>query len=365
MSQKFRRLIAKTRILYSKKGIKGLFGAANNKVNAAILPIFYKNPFFRRIYYPKLKIAYLELTNKCNLKCKMCHYQDMQEETGYMSKTFFENCVNQLSEIGLDTLSLHFGGESLVHPKFKDFLKYAIHKRDQGKINKIGWTDNGMLFNQSIADLVIRLRVDSINFSLDGIGQVNDNIRLGSKYSIIEKNIKYLLEKRENSKKPKVSLNITGYGKTEEQKMEFYSEWIPFVDEITLIPSILPNNTWENKNVNSENLKIAPPPSFCNFPLDTIAISWNGKVTGCCLDYAFKMILGDANKESIQRIWTGSKFQAMRQAVLTNKFPAGSSCQGCEFWQVNFEPREELILDGKAKIEYRYIYRKIRKVSKA
>lgn len=362
MSKKLRRYVKKIRITYTKKGIRGLYEAVAAKAMYTILPTIYKNKLLRNMYHPRIKIAYLELTNKCNLRCKMCTFQQMKEETGYMSKTAFESYVDQLADIGLETLSLSLGGESLLHPNFRDFLKYAIQKRDQtGKIGGVIWNDNGMLFDQSIADLVVDLRVDQVNFSLDGIGQVNDNIRLGSKYSVIEKNIKYLLKRRGNSEKPFVKLLVVDCGKTEEQKMEIYREWAHLVDEITLMPLILPDNTIDNKEAFSNNLRTSSPPPFCEFPFMEMAISWDGKVTGCCLDYTFKIALGDATKESIKQIWNGSKFQALRKAALTNTFPVGSPCWKCEFWQVSFEPRIEAILDGKAEIEYGHIYRRVRR----
>jgi len=113
----------------------------------------------------------------------------------------------------------------------------------------------------------------------------------------------------------------------------------------------------------SHNLRTVNPPMFCNTPFNTIIVSWDGKVTYCCFDSRFKTVLGDATKESIQKIWTGPKLQNIRKAVLTNTVPVGSPCYGCRFWQVNFEPRNELILDGKAIIEYGYIYRRIRKAT--
>jgi MoaA/NifB/PqqE/SkfB family radical SAM enzyme len=362
MNLSLRRLAKKTSIIYAKQGIKGLYKAAIIKARYAGLPILYKSNFVRRIYTPKLKTAFLEITNKCNLQCRMCIWR-AREKTGFISKSLFESCIDQLSDMRLEALNLEFGGESLIHPNFKDFLRYAIRKRDQGKIGCVGWTTNGMLFNESISDLVVNLKVDWINFSLDGIGQVNDAIRIGSKYSVIAKNIKYLLEKRGSDKKPTVLLNIVDYGKTEEQKLEFYSEWVDLVDGIELIPSILPNNKWENKSILSKKAEIAPPPAFCSIPMNTIIICWNGKITGCCFDTKIELNLGDATKKPIKEIWRGLEFQNLRKAVLTNTFPSNSPCYGCEFWQVNFEPRNEAILDGKARIEYSGTIRKVRKAS--
>jgi MoaA/NifB/PqqE/SkfB family radical SAM enzyme len=358
-SQKLRRYAKKASKTYSKTGIKGLCGIAIKKLSDTSLSVVYRNSFLRSMHHPKLKTAFLELTNKCNLRCKMCNWQS-RKETGYISRELFESCVDQFSEMKLEVLNLEFAGESLLHPDFADFLKFAIQKRDQGGIGSVGLTDNGMLFNQSIANLFISLQVDWVNFSLDGIGQINDSIRLGSKYSVIEKNIKYLIEARGSAKRPVVLLNMVDTGKTEDEKLEFYREWINLVDGIELLPSILPDNTWENRDSPSQNIRIAPPPAFCHYPLDTIIICWDGKVTGCCFDTNIDMALGDASKESIKQIWGGLKFQQLRKAVLTKTFPLDSPCYKCEFWKVNFEPRDEPILDGKARIEYGGTIRKIR-----
>lgn len=347
-------------MFYARYGIKGLIFATLDRLTYAFLPMVYKISFLRRMHHPKLRTVYLEMTNNCNLRCKMCNWLG-RKKTGYISRSLFESLVGQFSEMNIEALNLEFAGESLLHPNFKDFLKYAIYKRDQGKIQTVGWTDNGMLFNQDVADLVVSLKVDWINISLDGIGQVNDGIRLGSKYSVIEKNIKYLLEKRGSAKKPKVLLNMVDTGKTEAQKLEFYREWVHLVDGIELIPSILPDNTWDKENL-TRNIETTSPPAFCRIPFDTMIISWDGKVSGCCFDCNLEMDLGDATKDSVRRIWNGSKFQNLRKAVLTNTFPDDSPCRKCEFWKIRFEPREVPILNGKARIEY---YGTIRKIKKA
>ena len=227
----------------ANSGITGLYSVATEAVKIRCHQAFFKNQMLRGalnfmysqdISDPRLDLAYLEITNNCNLSCEMCTFKKTQEKIGYMSKALFESCVDQLSEMGPKSLYLHGAGESLLHPDFKDYLKYAISKRDQGKIKSVAWVDNGMLFNQSIADLVVDLRVDEINFSLDGVGEVNDKIRLGSKYSVIERNIKYLISKRGKATKPRVTIGMVDYGKTEEQKNEVFREWAPWADCITL-----------------------------------------------------------------------------------------------------------------------------------
>jgi radical SAM protein with 4Fe4S-binding SPASM domain len=360
---KFQRLSKSISTTYSNLGLTGLVTASTHKFANYCIPYLYKSKL-GQFYHPKLQTAFLELTNNCNLSCKMCNYQSSQHKTGFMSKQLFEKCLNELSEIGIGTLCLHFGGESLVHPQFREFLELAISKRDKGGIGSVGWTENGMLFNQTIADLVIALELDFINFSIDGIGELNDKIRIGSNYSIIEKNIKYLIEKRGKSKKPVVIINVVDYGKNEAEKLSIYREWIDIVDGIDLIPSILPDNSWEIKDASSSNLKMIPPPPYCHFAFNTIAISWAGLVTGCCLDYTFAFNMGDVNQNSIKNVWSNENFSDLRKRLALNKFASTSICKTCEFWKINFDPCQVSILDGNAVINYGYIYRKIRKTAK-
>ena len=370
MSKKIGRYQRKVSKVVANSGITGLYDVATEAVKIRCHRAFVKsqvmhgalNSIYRHeILNPSLDLAYLELTNNCNLNCEMCTFKKMQEKIGYMSKSLFESCVDQLSEMGAKRIYLHGAGESLLHPDFKNYLKYAISKRNEGKIESVAWVDNGMLFNQAIADLVVDLQVDELNFSLDGVGQVNDNIRIGSKYSVIEHNIKYLISKRGKASKPKVTIGMVDYGKTEEQKNNVYSEWAPFADSITLIPALLPDNSWGNMNDFAGSPLIAEQPPFCHVPFNMMIISWNGNVTGCCIDYCYKLKVGNALKEPLRQIWQGPRYQALRRSMLAREYSPGSPCIKCDFWKINFKPTEKTILNGKAIMQYTNMYRIVKK----
>jgi hypothetical protein len=51
--------------LFTKKLIKGLYDASTRRLSYLYLPTVYENRWLRAIHHPKLKKAYLELTNKC------------------------------------------------------------------------------------------------------------------------------------------------------------------------------------------------------------------------------------------------------------------------------------------------------------
>jgi radical SAM protein with 4Fe4S-binding SPASM domain len=357
MSRKLRRCVE----ILTDKGIRGLCVVATEVLEQSARQASYKNRLLRRIVYPKLTTVYLELTNDCNLNCKMCPFRLDPRKTGYMSWSLFTSCVNQLSKIGLKNLWLHFGGESLLHPNFKDCMKYAIYHRDHGKIQNASLITNGMLFNQSMADLVVDLKVDSIGFSIDGIGQVNDNIRVGSKYSVVERNIKYLIRRRGKSKKPEVFLSMTDYGKTKEQEMDVYREWAPVVDGISICPRIFNDGTVDNQDAFFRGHKSVKPPAFCSSPFETMVVSWNGQIAACCVDTSFKAELGDTTRESLKQIWKDSRYQALRKVALANAFPVGSPCHTCTFWKTTFEAEEEPFLGGTATIHYNLQWKNLRR----
>lgn len=212
-----------------------------------------------------------------------------------------------------------------------------------------------------MADLVVDLKVDAIGFSIDGIGQVNDNIRVGSKYSVVERNIKYLIKRRGKAKKPEVFLSMTDYGRNKEQEMDVCREWAPVVDRISICIRIFNDGTVDNPNAFFRGHKSVKLPAFCFSPFEEMVVSWNGQVTACCVDTSFKADLGDTTRESLKQIWHGSRYQALRKAALANAFPVGSLCHRCTFWKKAFETEEEPSLDGTATIHYDLQWKQIRR----
>ena len=43
-----------------------------------------------------------------------------------MSWSLFKKCVDEASLLGVNEICLHFGGESLLPPEFKEYLKYVV-----------------------------------------------------------------------------------------------------------------------------------------------------------------------------------------------------------------------------------------------
>ena len=284
-------------------------------------------------FSPKIRNAFIELTNNCNLRCKMCF--GGRRPKGFMDFTLFKKIMDELSTIHVDWIALHYGGESLLHPKFKDMLIYA-HKKI-GDYSKIGWQTNGMLFNEKIAELVVDLGIDFVGFSVDGLGNVNDSIRKGASYATVENNILRLLEIRGDSLKPNVYLNLTNTGQGRAKIDAFVKYWIEKVDWVTENPSI-------NEFLQVQSLRnyykgsLVTTNKKCYSPFSTMGIFWNGDVVGCCRDINGTDVMGNVKRKGVKAVWQSPKIKALRKACLQNKFPKNSPCRLCDVWKTRFVP---------------------------
>jgi len=94
-----------------------------------------------------------------------------------MQLDLFKHLVDEAANIGDVSLLLGIGGESLLHPDFVEMLEYAMSRRS--KFCDVGFFTNGTLFDEKVAEAVVRLGVDWVDFSIDGVGEVTERVRRG------------------------------------------------------------------------------------------------------------------------------------------------------------------------------------------
>lgn len=217
-----------------------------------------------------------------------------------------------------------------MHPHFSKMLEYAT--TNFSKFGGIGFYTNGMLLNRKIIDTIIELSIDKVIISLDGIGFLNNRLRHGSKYKVIEKNMNYLLERRGTKTKPQLCTNTTISTQTDEELTEIQQAWQNRLDEIAFsgmvddsfkILDIERARKW-NSNYVSETI--------CNQPFSNLGILWNGDVTFCCQDVAGKGIIGNVTESSLMNLWKSKELNKVRRGILTGKVDRTILCNGCRMF---------------------------------
>jgi len=126
---------------------------------------------------------YLEVTRRCNLRCKMCQYIDWLENTpirqqmeGELSTEEWKNVIDQIPRFSLITFT---GGEAFVRKDFMELLTYASRKA------RTHFISNTTMLPEDRAKAVVDLaprRLGGIGFnfagtSIEGPGDRHDEIR--------------------------------------------------------------------------------------------------------------------------------------------------------------------------------------------
>jgi radical SAM protein with 4Fe4S-binding SPASM domain len=285
---------------------------------------------------PRLSGVFLEPTNHCNLHCKMCPRGLRQ--AGFMDWNLFCKVIDEITDVGNVALVMHMGGESLTHPRFLEMLEYVMARRSM--LRRVGFVTNGTLLSEKVQQKVVDLQVDWVTVSLDGLGKVNDAIRIGSKYEVIQANIEGLLEKRGLKEKPNISLSLTDVGQPRKEIEEFVNAWVGKVDQIRVGLCQDKNNVIIDKSY-FDGLQIQHH-SMCVSPFVSIVVFWNGDVAPCCTDINGVQILGNIQDQSLQSVWKSYTFRKMRYDMATHHEQDYPLCSTCELWQTSIKAQPEV-----------------------
>lgn len=295
-------------------------------------PLASKIPFLLESRCKKPLTIAIEPTNDCNIACKSCHRYGMHRKIGYMSFDLFTKTVDEAANVGGANLQLFGAGEPLMHPQFPKMLEYAMAKGSRFK--EVVFYTNGMLLNRKIADIIVELGVDNVTISLDGIGPVNERLRCGSVYRVIEKNMNYLLEARGTRPKPRLCINATLSNQTDDELKVIQQTWKDRLNEVRFsgmvddsfkILDLSRARKW-NPNYLRENEHV------CSQPFTFMAIGWNGDVTFCCQDVAGKGVIGNSAKSDLMSVWKCKELNKVRLALLTGKVEGTILCRDCKMF---------------------------------
>jgi len=309
-------------------------------------------------------------TYKCNLKCIMC-FKKFESNTPYMQLPSMDDelinkIINELFP-HIKTFSLTVSGEPLVDENYKKFVG-AANKFDV----KLKLVTNATLLNnlKTIRDI---LEVsETIDISLDGLDNIYESIRIGSKFNIIEKNIKLLINIRDEldlSDKVQIGLDVVLMKSNVKQlpdvllfasnigidyvnatqlivmdktlsdeclinhKMlynEIYDRSI-FIVQTKKFKCLLPpkfnidENISINEGINGKQVNIIKKKEvYCPFIYEQSWIMVNGDVVPCC---NMSTIMGNIKKNSFKEIWNNNYYYKLRNSFKTGNVP--ESCEKC------------------------------------
>lgn len=118
-------------------------------------------PVLRKVR-PITEVHELELSSRCNLRCRYCPHPKLEREKGDMTMDVFMKAMDHVAyycEQGTQgELALTGIGEAFLHPNFVEMVKLA--RRTLGPDRKMTLSTNGILVTDAIAQVMREYRVE-------------------------------------------------------------------------------------------------------------------------------------------------------------------------------------------------------------
>lgn len=117
--------------------------------------------------------AEIELTNHCNLNCRYCYLEAVNEKGTFLDHSFVLKVINDLDQAGIREIGW-IGGEPLLYKKLKELMEYSSSK----DIQNVLYT-NGALISEKNVEWIARecktgrivIHLDSVNYQNYAHGQ--------------------------------------------------------------------------------------------------------------------------------------------------------------------------------------------------
>lgn len=281
--------------------------------------------------YSPIKL-WIELTNHCNLKCKLCPNREIHiSKKGFMKWYLFKKIIDD-AEGKVRELNLFHRGESLLHPKLFDMIEYAGSK---GFVTKIH--TNATLLKTSIIEKILDSKLSYISFSFDGyVKSTYEKNRVSSSYEeTLNGILKFLSTKKEKGKsQPYTVLQIMEYD-NQFSKRELKIQRKNFVKKFKSLPIDrivirTPHNWGGLLELGNESEYIKNKSIACTFPWYSLVILYNGVVVPCPQDFNAMLIVGDIRKQSLEDIFNGKDLRELRLKFRNHDIKSLNPCITCD-----------------------------------
>lgn len=276
----------------------------------------------------KLKKAYLEITNVCNLRCNFC--PGTRREPGFLSPEGFQILAVRLRPY-TEYLYLHLMGEPLLHPRLETILDRA------GELGfRVMITTNGTLLGEKGALLCASPAVEKVSVSLHSFegnegggleGYLDLCISCARRLSAAGKRCALRLWNLDGADTRGANhLNGAILARLEEA---FPGPWKEGRRGTTLAPGVFlewgEKFDWPDLSAPEEDR-----PAFCYGLRDQVGVLWDGTVVPCCLDHEGDVPLGNLYRQELAEILDSPRARAIYDGFSQGR-AAEDLCCRCGF----------------------------------
>jgi radical SAM protein with 4Fe4S-binding SPASM domain len=276
----------------------------------------------------------IEASSVCQMRCPMCYTSYMDSSfKGIMKYDLYKKIIDQAVSEGVYSVKLSWRGEPLLNPRIVDIVRYA----KKSGIKEVAFLSNGERLSNNISEQLVDAGLDWISFSIDGMDEVYNSIRVPAIFRESVEKVKYLRSYRDKKKQIKPLIRVQSILSAIKNNAEEYKKvWEGIADRVNFIAD-------EARDFDLKNM--AHDPAYvCPTPWQRMSIAFDGKVHQCITDYAGKWILGNTNVQSLSEIWHGASFEALRKHF--RKHSALDNCEACHYCSDNVPTEARTIKVG-------------------
>lgn len=311
----------------------------------------------------------LEPTNKCNLRCRMCHRTILPlSKVGELSFNDFKKIVDPLLPY-LASVWLQGQGEPFLCSDIFKMIRYL--KRRYVYVNTV---TNGTLLSEDVCKEIVSSGLDEVAVSLDGAtAETYERIRVGADFEEVTRNVQRLTSTvgHSNRKKMKVAafsvamrnnfhelpdlvtlVHRLGVKYLWVQDVQFQQLDAGLATKEESLRAIAEQNDGEKGQIEQflktalqlarkydlqlltyggksvfDRLYITRKLAKCIWPWTSAYITWDGFVSPCCIPSTY--FCGNVFEEPFKKIWNNEKYHSFRRQMKSARFPY--QCINCSF----------------------------------
>lgn len=267
--------------------------------------------------YPSL--IHVEVTNRCNLNCKMCGRTLMSlKGKSDLSFDLYVKIIDQASRMGTEMIILHSWGEPLLHPDIDKMIFYASQR------GLPTWlSTNATLLDDCIGLKLIQAGLGGIVFSVDGAtAKTYEEIRRGASFEKVSRNIENFLKlKKDMRSRIMCTVQMIEMQENRHEMDDFKAKWAQHDVNVLVKPLV----DWSDDATQKRSTSF-----ICDKLWYWMKIQSDGKVYPCGHDFDKRHYLGDIYRESLSDIWRGERYIAFRKNMI-NGWQAIDICRQCGY----------------------------------
>lgn len=299
----------------------------------------------------------LEVTNHCNLHCITCPREygyGKAMDKGNMDLPLLIKMVDEAYPY-IDSIGLTGMGEPLLYPHLSEALVY-IKSKNKGILTNI--STNAMLPNAPEIIDSVKENLDTLQISIDGIGDVYNAIRKKADYETFLANVKQI-QKIAQESDTDLTFNMVvvkeNYHQMEDL-IELAAEhgFANLTFTIFNLASVTDVDLEYYKFYGSQEFRdtyrraqekarqypeldvffwdIDSPGSFqnCPFPWTHFYVAWNGEIPPCCAKpFPKELSFGNVEERPLMEVLNNEEYKDFRQLWKENRTPG--FCRKCHF----------------------------------